>query len=71
MKKNVGNFDRAIRLVLGIVLGFSGLAYGSLLATLVGVILVLTAVFSFCPLYSLLGISTNNKDSGAKKHFAR
>ena len=71
MKKNVGGLDRTVRMLLGIVLGLTGLAYGSLLGVILGVILILTAIFGMCPLYSLLGISTAKKDSGGKERYAR
>ena len=67
MQTNVGSVDRAIRIIVGLVLilapfanilnmGSSvALTYGSIL---VGAVLVATAAFKVCPLYSLLGIST-------------
>lgn len=67
MSANVGNIDRALRFALGIVLivlpllnmpaiwSSSLMSYGSML---VGLILAGTALFRFCPLYRLLGVST-------------
>jgi len=67
MTANVGNIDRIARFVLGLVLFFApllnipeiwssaGFAYGSMA---VGLVLVLTAMFRFCPLYRVLGLST-------------
>jgi hypothetical protein len=67
MKFNVGSPDRIARIVIGVVLALlpfvSGLA---LFATplwfwasiVVGTVLILTAIFSFCPLYAILGFST-------------
>ncbi len=67
MSANIGNPDRLLRAILGLVLFVlplinvpaiwsSGvLAYGSMA---VGLVLVVTAVFQFCPLYRILGIST-------------
>lgn len=60
--KNVGTVDRLIRIVAGIVLlafaimgpadiGWKWVGY-------IGVIPLLTAVFSTCPLYSILGLSS-------------
>jgi hypothetical protein len=63
MKKNMGSADRIIRLVLAIVLAalyFSGSVTGTLgivLIVLAGVF-VLTSMVSFCPLYTLVGITT-------------
>ncbi|MFH1803314.1 MAG: DUF2892 domain-containing protein [Pseudomonadota bacterium] len=67
---NIGNLDRAIRFIVGIVLiaapfvaagdtGFMG-AFGGYgwVALLIGAVLVITAAFRFCPAYRLLGIRT-------------
>ena len=66
MECNTGKIDRAIRLLAGI--GLLGL-YGALAApwrnlTLVGLILVTTAVTGFCPVYRLLGLCTHGPGSG-------
>ena len=60
MKANVGQLDRIVRIAAGIVLlslivlvPGPGRWWG-----LLGVIPLATASLSFCPLYSLLGIST-------------
>ena len=64
---NVGSVERAIRLIAGILLiiapFISGVALFSgpimqWVAPLVGLVLVLTAYFRFCPLYRLIGTST-------------
>ncbi|MEO8029909.1 MAG: DUF2892 domain-containing protein [Gemmatimonadota bacterium] len=60
MLRNLGTFDRVIRVILGIML--LGL-YGALAApwrylSLFGIILIATAIMSSCPLYKLLGINT-------------
>lgn len=60
MKANVGHLDRIVRIVIGILL----LALIVLVPGperwwgLLGVIPLATASLSFCPLYSLLGVST-------------
>ena len=66
MTRNVGRLDRAVRLVVGVML--LGL-YGALepplrYFTLIGLLLVTTAFTGFCPAYTLLGISTCRKPSG-------
>lgn len=63
MKKNMGNVDRIVRLILAAVFGylfFSGAATGALgyVLVAVGAIFILTSFISFCPLYSLVGLST-------------
>lgn len=60
MKANVGTADRIIRIVLGLALLSlifileGGIRYIGLL----GIVPLLTALFRFCPLYSLFGMDT-------------
>jgi len=66
MTANVGQVDRLIRAVLGVVL--LALAFGYLGAGLttvwawvlgiVGFVLLATAILSVCPAYALLGVRT-------------
>ena len=60
MKKNVGQLDRIIRIVLGLVVLslFFILDGGLRFISLLGIIFILTGVINFCPLYLLFGIST-------------
>ena len=58
MKSNVGNLDRVIRLVLGIGIAIGGIIFESYWG-IIGVVILATAVFSFCPLYAMLGIKTS------------
>ncbi len=58
MQANVGNVDRALRIIVGVVL----IAL-TLMNTIgpwgwIGVVPVLTGLFRFCPAYTLLGIRT-------------
>ena len=63
---NIGSFDRAARVLVGIVL--FALSYAqffgaySWAGVLVGGVLMTTAVFSFCPIYGILKMSTAKKD---------
>lgn len=61
MKKNVGSVDKVIRVILGLVLlSMFFWVEGSLKwVGLVGLVPLLTAFVSFCPLYTLFGINTN------------
>ncbi|MGA2710727.1 MAG: DUF2892 domain-containing protein [Steroidobacteraceae bacterium] len=61
MNINVGSIDRVVRVVLGLaLLSAFFLLEGSLRwVGLAGVVLLLTAAFSFCPLYRMLGINTS------------
>lgn len=63
MKKNMGNLDRIIRILLALVIGalyFTQTISGTLgLGLLIlGGIFVFTSTVSFCPLYLPFGIST-------------
>lgn len=58
---NVGNFDRALRILFGLVLiGLAGFgtigAWGYL-----GVVPLLTGLAGWCALYRLLGIATTSR----------
>ncbi|MCB2009833.1 MAG: DUF2892 domain-containing protein [Geminicoccaceae bacterium] len=62
-KANVGPLDRLLRLIAGailIILPFvSGMAgWLATLLPVVGLVLVATGFFRFCPAYRILGIST-------------
>lgn len=63
---NVGTPDRIIRAVIGLALVlvpfFLGWApVATAVAVIVGLVLIVTAMVSFCPLYGLLRISTSGK----------
>ena len=60
MTPNLGTFDRVVRVVLGVML--LGL-YGALPSpwrylTLLGAVLIATALVAHCPLYRVLGVSS-------------
>jgi len=66
MKKNLGSTDRIIRVLIGIAgagLYFTNTLTGTagLVLLIVGLVLALTAVINWCPIYSALGIRTNKK----------
>lgn len=56
---NVGTIDRVIRLVLGLVLLALVFVGPKTLWGLLGLIPIATAVISWCPAYSLLGLRTD------------
>lgn len=63
MKKNMGNIDRGIRIVVAIILAvlfFTGKIEGTLgyIALIVAAVMTLTSLISFCPVYAILGIKT-------------
>ncbi len=68
MKRNEGRIDRLIRVALGAVLLYLAFFSGSAafasgiwhwLAIVVGIVMLVTAVTGFCPLYRVFGINTN------------
>ena len=60
MSNNVGSVDRVVRVLIGLGLlafaFFSGNQYAWI--GYIGIVPILTALFSSCPLYSVLGMST-------------
>ena len=68
MKKNMGGTDRKIRIVIAIIaaiLYFTGAVPGTLgiILLVVAGVFLLTSFLNFCPLYTVLGINTKNKDN--------
>lgn len=66
---NVGSLDRTLRFILGAILlaapflpplagVFAGIGAWKFAVAAVGVVLLGTALFRFCPAYTLLGIRT-------------
>jgi F0F1-type ATP synthase assembly protein I len=62
MKSNVGGMDRAIRIILGIVLLVVAYLWLSgalmIIAYIVGAIALITGLVGWCCLYSVLGVNT-------------
>ena len=58
MMMNIGNIDRILRVVVGLVLIGLTLIGSIGLWGWLGLALVATAAFGFCPAYSFLGINT-------------
>jgi len=66
MKKNMGTIDRVIRSLIAIVIAilfFTHTISGTLgiVLLVVAAIFLVTSIISFCPLYYLLGWSTDKK----------
>lgn len=63
MKQNVGSLDRIVRIIIAAALALLfyfnivGGVWGNVLL-IIGGILLITAIFGFCPLYFLLGFNT-------------
>jgi hypothetical protein len=67
MERNVGKYDKAIRIGLGASLIIMGLPFAGggfanwlkIVFLVVGAVLLLTGIIGFCPIYKVLGMSTN------------
>jgi sulfite exporter TauE/SafE len=60
MTANVGGFDKIFRIIAGVVVIALGLIYSSWWG-LLGVVFLGTGLLNFCPVYSLIKVSTNKK----------
>lgn len=67
---NIGRTDKILRILGGLVLlGISFMTLGGVstttgvIAIVIGVVLLVTALVNFCPAYKLLGIGTAKKSN--------
>ena len=58
MKINVGTIDRTLRIVAGVILITLATTQTVGLWGYIGIVPLLTGLFKFCPVYSLLGMNT-------------
>lgn len=63
MKANMGSIDRIIRLIIAVILAafyFTDTITGitAIIFLAIAAVFTLTSLFSFCPLYTLLGINS-------------
>lgn len=63
MKKNMGTTDKTVRVIIAVIIAI--LYFSNVLTGVLGVVLlvlagvfVLTSLISFCPLYTLFGLTT-------------
>lgn len=66
MTRNLGRLDQFLRIIVGLTfvayaLKDGSLAAGNVVAGVIGLVLLVTAFFSYCPLYTFLGVSTCSK----------
>jgi len=66
MVKNIGNLDKAVRIILGLLILMLGIVYSSWLG-LIGLLLIVTALAGRCPLYLPLGITTKKMKTTQNK----
>jgi len=70
MKKNMGSADKIVRVLFAIIIAilyFTNQITGAAAIVLgvFAVVLLLTSVMGFCPLYSMIKLSTIKKESKA------
>jgi hypothetical protein len=63
MKKNMGTIDRGVRIIIALLfaaLYFTGTVTGTfgIVLLVLGGVFVATSIVSFCPLYTIFGLST-------------
>jgi hypothetical protein len=66
MKANMGLVDRGIRTLLAVLVGilyFTGQISGTaaIILGVLAIVFLLTSAISFCPLYTLIGLSTKKE----------
>lgn len=71
MTLNVGSFDRVLRAIIGLAIvayaflgGLPAFGWLAMVLAAAGVILVVTAFMSWCPIYATLGLGTRRSLSG-------
>jgi hypothetical protein len=67
MKRNMGNVDKVIRLVLaliGIIIALAKVVTGTwaTIVLIISAILIITSLLRYCPLYVPFGINTSKKN---------
>lgn len=72
MKKNMGNTDKFIRILVAVII--AGLYSANVISGTLGIVLIilaavflLTSLFGFCPLYLPFGIKTSKPESKVKE----
>lgn len=66
-KINIGWKDRVARVVIGLLLLVGVYNGGSWIVGLIGLVLIVTAYFRFCPAYLLFDVNTHEDDVSAGK----
>ncbi|MDH3345113.1 MAG: DUF2892 domain-containing protein [Desulfobacteraceae bacterium] len=60
MQSNIGKTDRLIRTALAFIIIFGSIYIGGLLA-IFGIVILLTAVIGWCPIYALFRLCTTRE----------
>ena len=66
MKKNMGNADRIVRIVVGLIALGAGFYLGMNYWVMgIGAVILVTGLMNSCPIYSMLGMSTASKEGSS------
>ena len=60
MLSNIGKIDRLIRIVAAFAIAF-GSIYLGVLWTILGIVILLTAIIGWCPIYAMFRLSTTKE----------
>jgi len=66
IKKNIGQTDKIIRIIIGLVIIGVGVKFSSWLGV-IGIVPIATALMGWCPPYDMLGINTCSTDVTSDK----
>lgn len=60
MEKNMGLWDRIIRVILAVIFLYLAITNGGLywILGIIGIVFIVTSAIGFCPIYKILGIRT-------------
>jgi len=66
MKKNIGSVDKFVRIIIAaIIMALYYFGYISdtlaMVLLIIGIILLLTSLINFCPIYKIIGVNTYKK----------
>ena len=68
MKKNMGGADKIIRIIVALII--AALFFAKIISGVLGIVFIIiagvfvfTSLISFCPLYTLFGINTCQKNN--------
>jgi hypothetical protein len=64
MERNIGDKDKFVRMLLGFSIMGAGFYYQSWWG-IIGMFVLATAMFKWCPPYTLLGVNTFNSENKA------
>ena len=72
MAKNMGSYDRIVRLLIALALAllyFTGMVGGALgiIFLVVAVVFLITSLVGYCPGYAPMGVSTCGKSKGSSQ----